>query len=526
MEKEIFVLEMPLKVEKWQAVILNKRYEYLRQIYNYVQGKLLHQFRYFEQIEEYKACKTIKEKREFLNCHPFFVKGITDKKGNPQPITFNKLSISSFAEKLVKKQIGLGKTYSDVGCNTDIFKELAFNLWNSWDKYIYDNSANRVSFKKKDELNTFRYGKKVGDSFVGLNINFPKMEVVIKTNAERGKKATYMTLPIDLKKGMTEYEVYSLKGGIDSIHTVTIARKLIRGKQKYYVQFNIDGDKPQKGRELGVGCVGIDVGPSTVAISSSARVTIDKLADRCDNIQHDIYIIGRKIDRSRRANNPQNYNEDGTIKRISRQNGEYRVWKKSERYKKLQKERAELLRKQAAIRKTEHILKANELLELGDTFIVENNPVSSWTHRAKETKVNKAGRIQSKKRYGKSVANHAPSMFVTILENKVKSLGGTFVKADVKNSASQFDFTSGEFTKHEIGERSVTLSNGDKHQRDMLAAFNLQHLNVENGELKEYNIKQMESDYPNFCAQEREELNRYIREEKKNDRTTIGAFKK
>jgi len=124
MEKEIFVLEMPLKVEKWQAVILNKRYEYLRQIYNYVQGKLLHQFRYFEQIEEYKACKTIKEKREFLNCHPFFVKGITDKKGNPQPITFNKLSISSFAEKLVKKQIGLGKTYSDVGCNTDIFKDL------------------------------------------------------------------------------------------------------------------------------------------------------------------------------------------------------------------------------------------------------------------------------------------------------------------------------------------------------------------------------------------------------------------
>ena len=98
------------------------------------------------------------------------------------------------------------------------------------------------------------------------------------------------------------------------------------------------------------------------------------------------------------------------------------------------------------------------MLELGDTFIVENNPVSSWTRRAKETKVNKAGRIQSKKRYGKSVANHAPSMFVTILENKVKSLGGTFVKADVKNAASQFDFTNGEFTKHELGERTVTLS--------------------------------------------------------------------
>lgn len=525
MKNEIFVLEMPLKVEKWQADILNKRYEYLRQIYNFVQGKLLHQFRYFEQMEDYKACKTLKDKHAFINDHPFYIKGINDKNGNPQPITFNKLSISSFAEKLAKRQIGKDKTYIDVGINTNMIKEQTFNLWSSWDKYLYDYSAHRVAFKKKDELNIFRYGKK-GGGFNGMTVNLQKMEVSIKTNGRQGSNATFIVLPIDCRKGMTEYELFALQGGVESINTVAIVRRNVRGQFKYYVQFNIEAEKPQKGRELGVGRVGIDVGPSTVAISSSSRVTIDKLADRCDNIQHDIYIIGRKIDRSRRANNPQNYNEDGTIKRISRQNGERRVWNKSERYKKLQKERAELLRKQAAIRKTEHILKANELLELGDTFIVENNPVSSWTRRAKETKVNKAGRIQSKKRYGKSVANHAPSMFVTILENKVKSLGGTFVKADVKNAASQFDFTSGEFTKHEVGERAVTLSNGDKHQRDMLAAFNLQHLNIENGELKEYDIKQMESDYPNFCAQERDELNRYIREEKKNDRTAIGAFKK
>ncbi|MBQ8865341.1 MAG: hypothetical protein IJ020_04285 [Bacteroidaceae bacterium] len=51
--KEVFVLEMPLKVEKYQADILNKRYEQLRQLFNYVQGKLLRQYRYFEQMKEF-----------------------------------------------------------------------------------------------------------------------------------------------------------------------------------------------------------------------------------------------------------------------------------------------------------------------------------------------------------------------------------------------------------------------------------------------------------------------------------------
>lgn len=525
MENEIFVLEMPLKVEKWQADILDKRYEYLRHIYNYVQGKLLRQIRYFEQMEEYKVCKTIKDKRAFFNGHPFYIKGINDRNGEPQPITYNKLSISSFAEKLVKLQIGKDKTYVDVGINTKVIKEMAFNLWNSWDKYLYNYSAKRVAFKKKGDFNTFRYGK-MGDGFIGMTVNLQKMEISVKTNGKVGKNATFITLPIDCGKGLTEYEIFALKGGVESINTVTIARKLIRGRKKYYVQFNIEGEKPQKGRQLGVGRVGIDIGPSTVAVSSPQTVSIDKLADRCDNIQHDLWIVNRKIDRSRRTNNPQNFNEDGTVKRLSHKNGERRVWYKSERYKKLQAERAELMRKQAAVRKQQHIEKANELLALGDTFIVENNPISGWTRRSKETKQNKAGKIQSKKRYGKSVANHAPSMFVTILENKVNSLGGTFVKADTKNAASQFDFTNGEFAKHEVGERSVTLSNGDKHQRDMLAAFNLQHLNYESEKTKAYDIEQMKSDYPTFCAQEREELNRYVNKEKKNERTTIGAFRK
>ena len=282
---------------------------------------------------------------------------------------------------------------------------------------------------------------------------------------------------------------------------------------------SIEGEKPQKGRTLGKGNVGIDIGPTTIAVSGENIVSIDKLASKCDNIQAEITRLGRKIDRSRRANNPQNFNEDGTIKR-----GVRLTWNDSKRYKALRKEMAELQRRQAAIRKQQHIDRVNTLLKEGDTFIVENNQISSWTRKAKETKVNeKTGKIQKKKRFGKSVANHAPSMFVTILENKVKSLGGKVVKVDTQNAASQFDFTNGEFTKHELKERTITLSNGDKHQRDMLAAFNLQHLKYEEQEKKQYDTEAMKEHYERFCKLEQEEIERYKNKEKKGDRSTIGA---
>ena len=522
---EVFVLELPLQVEKYQADILNKRYEQLRQLYNYVQGKLLRQYRYFEQMKEFQACKNSKEKRDFFRSHPFHINGVLGSNKELLDITFTEFGINGFVGKLGKKQIGAGVTYADLGITSTLLDRMSLAVWAAWEKMLYDPRAKRISFRKHGELNIFGSRKKTNGSgkkaFSGMELHLEKMEVAIKLNGKVGKAAKFITLPIQLTPGHEEYEMWALKGGFDSITVLTIVRRTIRSQYKYYVQLTIEGLKPQKGRTLGKGNVGIDLGPTTVAVSGENIVSIDKLASKCDNIQEEITRLSRKIDRSRRANNPQNFNEDGTIKR-----GIKLVWTDSKRYKELRRELAELRRKQAAIRKQQHIDRANALLKEGDIFIVENNQISGWTTRAKETKVNeKTGKIQKKKRFGKSVANHAPSMFVSILENKVKSLGGEVVKVDTKNAASQYDFTDGSFTKHELKERNVTLSNGDTHQRDMLAAFNLQHLKYDEKGTKQYDTEAMASDYERFCQLEQEEIQRYKNKEKKDDRGTIGAEK-
>ena len=525
--EEVFVLELPLQVEKYQADILNKRYEQLRQLYNYVQGKLLHQYRYFEQMAEFQACKTFKEKRDFFRSHPFHISGVVGRNKELLDISFSEYGILGLVTKLGQKPIGSGKNYADIGVSSTILANLSNNIWSAWNKKLYDYHAKRISFKKYGNLNTFGCGKivqkkdnEVKEYFPGFVLHLERMEIDIKTS-KSGKNESYITLPILHIPKHADYEMWALKGGPQSIMVLTIVRRLVRGQYKYYLQMSIEGEKPQKGRTLGKGNVGIDLGPTTVAVSGDNIASIDKLASKCDNIQEEITRLARKIDRSRRANNPENFNEDGTIKR-----GVRLVWNDSKRYKELRKEMAELQRRQAAIRKRQHIDRANALLKEGDTFIVENNQISGWTRKAKETKVNeKTGKIQKKKRFGRSVANHAPAMFVTILENKVKSLGGEVVKVDTKNAASQYDFTDGSFTKHELKERNVTLSNGDTHQRDMLAAFNLQHLKYDEKDAKQYDTEAMAADYERFCQLEQEEIQRYNNKEKKDDRSTIGAEK-
>lgn len=542
MAKETFVLTLPLKVEKWQADILDKRYELLRQVYNMVQQKLLRQYIYFSQQKAFKICKNdFEQKREFFASHPFHFKGIKSRNGELSdikfPYTYESRSsssgkrppggISDYVSKLCSHKIDQSKTLSNYGINNSILEELGLHIMSAWEKYIYTPKASHITFRSYGEVNAFGCRCHRG-TFTGFDINFEEGIITYNANGRRGQFAEVLKLPIDFSREKHGYAKEALKGGIDSLRKLIIVRRYIRGEKKYYLHLTICGEKPQKGRSLGKGNVGIDIGPSTIAMSSLQGVYFDKLADKCDNIEHELNLVNRKLDRSRRANNPNNFNEDGSFKQLSCLKGKRRIWNDSNRYKQLKLVRRELFRRQAEIRKQQHLETANAMLSLGDTFIVENNPIDAWARKATKTEKNKNGRYRSKKRYGKSIANHAPALFISILKRKVISLGGQFHEVDVRNAATQFDFTNGMFTKHEVNERNITLSNGCTHQRDMLSAFNLQHLRLKSNEIKDYDIEQMCADYPIFCKLEAEERERFkdTRRKERDALYFVGASKK
>jgi hypothetical protein len=177
------------------------------------------------------------------------------------------------------------------------------------------------------------------------------------------------------------------------------------------------------------------------------------------------------MDRSRRATNPNKFNDNGTINIKNKDK-----WIYSNHYIKTKNIRKELFRKQSALRKQNHNILANEILNLGDRFYVETMNYKGLQKRSKKTTKNKNGKYNKKKRFGKSLANKAPSMFLTILDNKLKWNNIQLYKIDTtKVKASQYNHISDEYVKKDLSERWNEFGEF-KIQRDLYSAFLIRNI--------------------------------------------------
>lgn len=316
--------------------------------------------------------------------------------------------------------------------------------------------------------------------------------------------------PVVLRNPNTQtgkYQQEALKCGVKYCR---ITRKWVKNKWKYYAQLVLEGYPPVKCDSNGImrhpvnqGRVGLDIGTQTLAISSNdicdLRVLAPSARAQAKSLVNEITCTMRAMDRSRRATNPKYYNPDGTIKRLKRKHGQKqkRDWKYSKRYFRLKAKLRDLNRRLADIRKMEHNTLANELLQHGNEFIVEDMDYKALQKRSKKTKINaKTGRAHTKKRFGKSLSRCAPATFITILTNKAVRNGGNVIKVDTfETKASQFDHTDESYTKKKLSERMAHLSSGEVVQRDLYSAFLLEHIDTET--LK-YDIKALKAAFPAF----------------------------
>ena len=139
--------------------------------------------------------------------------------------------------------------------------------------------------------------------------------------------------------------------------------------------------------------VGIDIGTQTIAFCGKdvcdLRVLAPSaIAEARNGLTKEIARIMRQMDRSRRAMNPQYFNENGTVKRLKRKNGHRQVrhWNYSKNYHRLLYRLRNLNRKLAAVRKAEHYILANEMLAYGNEFYVEDMNYKALQKRSKKNK--------------------------------------------------------------------------------------------------------------------------------------------
>ena len=251
--------------------------------------------------------------------------------------------------------------------------------------------------------------------------------------------------------------------------------KIIRGKYRVYLHLAIEGKaKPKYNKygnlrhKYGKGMIGADIGTQTVAYTSNTEVGLKNLSERGNSIQtseRKERLLYRAMDRSRRVTNPQNYNDDGTVKKGRK------VWKNSNHYKKLKTKHSELCRINAVNRQLAINEDVNHLRSLGDTFVTEPKNASKLMKRAKETTKNDKGKFNRKKRFGKSIKNRCTSGFQTTVQKKFKVTGGTYIEVPNNYRASQYDHTADDYLKKKLSDRLYKLRNGTEVQRDWYSSF-------------------------------------------------------
>lgn len=461
-----FIVQFPLKTEKYQEDILDRRFEIGRQIYNSLVN--ITQKRY----------KEMAKTREYRNL-------ISQLSGDKKKDKSVWKQIND-----IRKQFGMSEYsfFNDVKKLQHHFSEnidsltarsIASNLWRAYEKLLYGNGE-KIHYKKYGtfnslEGNTNKQGIRFkNDTFLWNGLKIP---VVIDYN--------------------NYYEGQALKS---EIAYCRIVRKFIRTKYKYYVQIVFKGTPPIKvdnetgevKHYIGEGDVGIDIGTSTIAYSSSTDVKILELADKVQSIENQKRRLLRKMDRSQRTTNPDNYNKDGTIKK---QGNKKVVWNKSNHYIKYQNQLKELYRKQADVRKYQHECLANEIVSLGDNIYVETMNFAGLSKRSTNIEKNDNGRFKKKKRFGKSIGNRAPSMLLQIINRKLSYYGKRLIKIDtVSAKASQFNHFDGTYNKKKLSQRWNDF-NGIKVQRDMYSAFLI--MNVAD-DLKSFDMNKCNERFENF----------------------------
>lgn len=188
---------------------------------------------------------------------------------------------------------------------------------------LQGKQAERCIILKKD--------KKTNDFYISYNkmkfdlqIN-PKDLFVVETlsNIEN-----YLNNNEEIDKLLVEK--YNLNQEIVDTYRVCnnrIVIKEIRGNKRLFVQITLEGKPVSKRKKdasfrhsFGIGKIGGDIGTQSIAITTENTVLLKNLAERSTKstfkLERKIANIQRALDRSKRATNPLNFNENGTISKM------------------------------------------------------------------------------------------------------------------------------------------------------------------------------------------------------------------
>ena len=416
-----FITELPLRITPAQERVLLVRLEAARQVYNACLGEALRRLALLRQSRAYRKARSL-PRRE---------------KGSPEA----KARALAFREAAAAAG----------------FSEYALHRWatcfrGTWlRQHLDSNTVQKLATRAFLAVREHALGRRGRPRFKGRN-QFDSVEGKSNKSGIRWRDGRVEWSGLELEAIIDDRDPVVQHGLGCRVKYVRLVRRKIGQKNRFYAQLVCEGRPLRKERNCtGRGVVGLDIGPSTVAIVTpeAGHASLQLFCTGLEPRQREIRRLQRKIDRQRRANNPQNYNPDGTVKKGARS------WRRSARQKRVEAKLAELHRKQAAHRRSLHGQLANSILRLGDVVRLEK-----LSYRALQ---------QS---FGRSVGMRAPGKLVELLKRKAESAGASVEEFPATaNRLSQVCHNCGSVVAKPLSCRWHVCECGVRAQRDLYSAF-------------------------------------------------------
>jgi transposase len=358
-------------------------------------------------------------------------------------------------EKISPRTAEIKRLLSEYGFTSAAIISFARTCKNEagWKDSLGSNVTQRIAEQVFAAMQQYSFGKCGRPRFKGANRPLHSLEATTNAVNIIWKPETgcvdfgNLTLPALLPT--KEQDPYLHRALTGKTKYCRVLWRNVNGSRRWFVQLMQEGVAPVKHGQACGEIVGLDIGPSTVAVVGDQSASLVKFCDTVIQPWKETRRLQRAMDRSKRATNPHCFNENGTWKKGAK-------FTPSKRYTKIRTELSEVERKLAAERKRSHGELTNQILGLGT--VVQSETLSY---------------LSFQKNYGKSVKVRVLGMFVEQLSRKAESAGGKLIDLRTWSlKMSQYDHPTRTYTKKPLSQRWHVLGNwSGVVQRDVYSAF-------------------------------------------------------
>lgn len=481
--KTCSTITLHLRTEIWQEDRLNNMYETARKIYNVCVEKTTAQFNQMTRTKKYREIQErIKEEIKRIETEREQFDLAEKKKEEEANAKEKKYKVKSFKEdKAALKELYNQKNemlmewgftkygiYEKVSRYVGTLSHTIFSvvaicsiadpLWNAYNRLLFKNGE-YIHYKKFGSLNNLSSNNKTGIRFREINGEY---YVIVGSNRTKTKVMKIKVEPFGHQKNnkFSDYEINMINR---PIRQVKIIRKEVGTGYSYFCQLVVEGSpyiKQENNSDkypVNSGIVGLSIWRNTLCAVSDKGYKIFDLCPDFESYEAQKKLFSTELENLRRINNPDNFNEDGTVKKGIVVDGvrERLKWKESNRYKQVKIQLRELQRKNKEARnlRQNHII--HELLEMGDCFYMAD--MSFLTNKPEWDEENPLPNSEYKKKKKRriSIQESAPSQLLLKLDNKLAAYDRPFIYK-IKLSDNQYWY------HHRYNDERKEMFNGDK----------------------------------------------------------------